>query len=95
MLTRQPSVPTLQVKDTEKLLSEADRERREVREKYIALSRRMESLQSNEEAARYGLQVRRCASVLHPCTQVAGAADYQAGLRRLVMFRAVVDLRAL
>ena len=43
-------------------------ERREVREKYIALSRKMESLQSNEEAARYGLQVRLCAIVLHPCT---------------------------
>ena len=68
MLNRQLSVPTLQVKDTEKLLNEADRERREVREKYIALSRKIESLQSNEEAARYGLQVRLCAIVLHPCT---------------------------
>ena len=56
------------MRDTEKLLNEADRERREVREKYVALSRRMESLQSNEEAARYGLQVRLCARVLHPCT---------------------------
>ena len=60
------------MKDTEKLLNEADRERREVREKYIALSRKMESLQSNEEAARYGLQARHCTSVLHSCTQMAG-----------------------
>ena len=65
------------MKDTEKLLKVADRERREVREKYIALSRKVESLQSNEEAARYGLQAGLCTCVLQPCTHMAGAADEQ------------------
>ena len=47
----------VQVKDLEQLLSDAERERREVREKYVALGRRCETLQGSEEAARYGLQV--------------------------------------
>ena len=47
----------LQVKDLERLLSEADRERRDVREKYVALGRRMNTLQGSEEAHRYGIQV--------------------------------------
>ena len=81
------------MKDTEKLLSEADRERREVREKYIALSRKMESLQSNEEAVRYGLQVRLCASVLHSCTRTADAADQHAEHQMLVTLRAVTNLK--
>ncbi len=48
-----------QVKDLERLLGDAERERREVREKYMALGRRCEALQGSEEAARYGLQVSR------------------------------------
>ena len=47
----------VQVKDLERLLSEADRERREVREKYVALGRRVDTLQGSEEALRYGIQV--------------------------------------
>lgn len=47
----------LQVKDLERLLSEADRKRRDVREKYVALGRRMDTLQGSEEAHRYGIQV--------------------------------------
>lgn len=47
----------VQVKDLERLLSEADRERREVREKYVALGRRADALQGSEEALRYGIQV--------------------------------------
>ena len=46
-----------QVKDLERLLGDAERERCEVREKYVALGRRCEALQGSEEAARYGLQV--------------------------------------
>ncbi|CAL5221203.1 g3352 [Coccomyxa viridis] len=45
-----------QVKDLERMLSEADRERREVREKYVALGRRVDTLQGSEEALRYGIQ---------------------------------------
>lgn len=45
------------MKDLERLLSEADRERREVREKYVALGRRVDTLQGSEEALRYGIQV--------------------------------------
>ncbi len=47
----------VQVKDLERMLSEADRERREVREKYVALGRRVDTLQGSEEALRYGIQV--------------------------------------
>ena len=50
----------VQVKDLERLLSEADRERREVREKYVALGRRADALQGSEEALRYGIQVAHC-----------------------------------
>ena len=46
------------MKDLERLLSEAERERREVREKYVTLSRRMDTLQGSEETLRYGIQAR-------------------------------------
>ena len=52
-------VVMVQMKDLERLLSEADRERREVREKYVALGRRVDTLQGSEEALRYGIQVRK------------------------------------
>ncbi len=43
--------------ELERQLAQAEGERREAREKYVSIMRRLEGLQGHEEAARLGVQV--------------------------------------
>jgi hypothetical protein len=70
---RQAAAAT-QLRELERLLAQTEAERRDAREKYVALSRKFESVQGLESAARHGAQVGEpsfcyqsncCQSLLH------------------------------
>ena len=51
------------IAELERQLAHTESERRDAREKYVALVRRFEALQSHEEATRLGMQVNH---LIHP-----------------------------